>query len=1000
MKEPIDIFTNWDQLILEYADSRKHFFSENVRQKLAILELLISGYQNKYDATGQPLPFRKYLNDYFLFLKEWEKWLDEANLVDCSEPTSLNDTLESALRLFSSEDQQQITCDVIRPLKKDLLRVKVWKFHARRRLQIQKTVNHLTNLLRQLFNKQSRQPVIPMRTYQLEQFSRFQLRQFIAREERSWTHTELSQWATSYPRLQEAVNAMTVALNVKFSELIDQPDTAIFKEHLAQIQSILLDINTDFQRVNDEKQEEFYANWTAYTYRCHQKWSIAGTFLNPDSHYSDQKLASFESRESGRIKKDNSKWSRYYKALRDDWNKDLQLDQLNIRVILHLIDFSTSLQRKADKFILVHFNEAFNLLEENVQILTHNDKASEEYFIKQKNNLILRFRQNILPKMIQSILSAHLDKDFDNLTQSAIEAGEAIDHSMPIVHYYTKGSIIPRVRVDTIPLAELLKDEILSHFLLSCQRARNRYDHVQEQIFRDINEIDQIIEYNFNSAINLLEKQSIEEVILNIQDGLRRALRQVRDIHESITSGLNDVNQTLITSVSVALVELVSLKDSQKITALRIRWARARLIRRFTAASKNLLLILGQALPKLIRYVGDILNKLQHGYRKIRTATGLAVSEEDELRFVRKIVDIHNRSESLPYIYHHLFQIRPLEDHRFWAGREAEFLELSEIWEDYVTGFPTRVSIIGERGSGRTTLLNFFKSDIVKSKQIFTINLTRRITDESVLLSLIREQMPQLEALSLESIPEELSRKQIQGVLIIENIHLLYLKTMNGFSLLGKMIALIQAVSSGMLVIATSTTYSWQFLTRVIQIDQVFNRHIHLGPFSDEEAESIILKRHRISGYELNFKIPENDRKIRKISNPVKRQAAIKLDYFKRLNELSAGNITVAMTHWLNSVSELTSDTITLDPDLRYDTAFLLRLTMDQVFILGVILQHELMSSQEIARVLSMNPADTEKDVNILALRQVIQQINGSWSLAAVTYRPVVQMLKTKNIIH
>ena len=68
--------------------------------------------------------------------------------------------------------------------------------------------------------------------------------------------------------------------------------------------------------------------------------------------------------------------------------------------------------------------------------------------------------------------------------------------------------------------------------------------------------------------------------------------------------------------------------------------------------------------------------------------------------------------KTLPFVYQRLFEIKPLEDKRFYFGRDLEMKELSKAFNNWQSGKFSPTVIVGEKGSGSTTLINFFTENL------------------------------------------------------------------------------------------------------------------------------------------------------------------------------------------------------------------------------------------------------------------------------------------------
>ena len=106
-------------------------------------------------------------------------------------------------------------------------------------------------------------------------------------------------------------------------------------------------------------------------------------------------------------------------------------------------------------------------------------------------------------------------------------------------------------------------------------------------------------------------------------------------------------------------------------------------------------------------------------YFRIRKITGLAPTGIDiERELTRFLIETRKQMEALPFVYRRLFRIEPLLDDRFFSGRNDELIEFEQCFRNWQAGQFAITALVGEKGSGRTTLINFAEQRFLKNQSI------------------------------------------------------------------------------------------------------------------------------------------------------------------------------------------------------------------------------------------------------------------------------------------
>jgi hypothetical protein len=134
------------------------------------------------------------------------------------------------------------------------------------------------------------------------------------------------------------------------------------------------------------------------------------------------------------------------------------------------------------------------------------------------------------------------------------------------------------------------------------------------------------------------------------------------------------------------------------------------------------------------------------------------------------------------------------------------------------------------------------------------------------------------------------------------------------------------------------------------------------------------------------------------------KQQYFEKNYFENLNDLSAGNYSVAQLYWLRSTQQVLNDTITIGSLNAVDFSFTKAIPLSQMLILHTLLLHDGLSETHFREV-SEHQASKDVTATQLGLRQLrddglVALKDEVYTINPLLYRQIVQLLRSKNFLH
>lgn len=743
-----------------------------------------------------------------------------------------------------------------------------------------------------------------------------------------------------------------------------------------------------------------------------ENWKLAGSEILSNSSFNGKSTLSQWKFLETDFQSVKSSWQRHLDAEMKDWKRDNDLLLLRIRSAQICKDTLKALDKKIEEEIKPTFVEPAKMISDS---LDRFQKASisgadlEDEILSESRTTIRSLRRQLLPETMGAIAKADLTKSCKSYLSRIQHLIKSLTDEFAIMLESDLDSLKPESKVADIALKDLILEEHVPGLSTQHESFLESLEQMLDKVSRDISEIDQIIEFNLEAALERLgNQQDIEakkEAKDGIVDGLERAQNRLNDVIGQCDQ-ISGLCKTTLQNLTLELIDHIQdLADNEKIMDLKLRMARARTREEFRDLRRKVLNRTKHALPAFMAELRRLFKKSKHTYLRFRQVSGLTpVSADVDEKLSQFVIETQQRIDKLPFVYQSLFKVQPLEDERFFQGRDEDLGALKREYMAWQSGHFGATALIGEKGSGKTTTLNFARRQVFAGMPVTQIDLAGTTTcDEKGLVKILQDFLKDYSFRTIDELEGYISEAEIRRVIIVEDIQNLFLKTVDGFEALQRFLLLISRTHDSIFWVVSCTLYSWNYLDKVLDLTKYFQRVISMISFSQEDLEGIVLKRHRVSGYKLRFEPSEEIRqskKFKKLAGEEAQQDYLRQLYFAQLNKLAMGNITVTMMFWLSAILEIREDTmfISLDP---VDASFMVQLPNDELFTLAALIQHEMLNAEEHATIFNQEEDESLLLLTRMANRGILyKRSEGNYQINFMFYRATVRALSIKNIIH
>ncbi|MEL7001152.1 MAG: hypothetical protein AAFN93_00300, partial [Bacteroidota bacterium] len=556
--------------------------------------------------------------------------------------------------------------------------------------------------------------------------------------------------------------------------------------------------------------------------------------------------------------------------------------------------------------------------------------------------------------------------------------------------------------ISYVSTKELINFESLPQFEKVVKKVKFQISNNINEIQSKISELHQIAQFNLESALTLFDQPSEVDNPKNVAlEGIDRTLEKLDGVnvhferfrelfHEDLTQGLDELASSLI-----------KLTSNENIYEIRIRIAKGKAIKRSIQIKEDILDTVRNIFPKFIRFIRIKYAGSQSWIRNTFRKYGL-VDTDDVIstELADFLADTSQAVDRLPFVYRRLFKSSPLHDKTLFQGRKEELRVLNNAYNNWMKERFAASVVIGEKGSGVSSLINIYLRELSNSCEVIRFAPFKGVQSTDELLNLISHEL----SVNFRNV-NELVKYLVEGekrIVVVENIQLIFLKKVGGFSSLNQLMELISLTYKNVFWLMSCTAYSWDYLNKAISLSDHFSYTIKMKEFDNDTIIDIITRRHKISGYDVQFEASAenlNDKKFKKLKQE-EQQNQLKKEFFSDLNKIAKSNVSLGLIYWMRSTKEISGNTLMISSLKDIDFSFMKSLSINKAYALMELLLHDGLSEKEFCDITNQTVSRSRSVLNPLREDGIINYDDEVYHINPLLYRQTVNLLRTKNIIH
>lgn len=712
----------------------------------------------------------------------------------------------------------------------------------------------------------------------------------------------------------------------------------------------------------------------------------------------------------------NTELNNQYNRIFQGWRNTFfaQIDDLQVDLELYMIKYCSLQQFQLLQFschtrIQKAINDKIAIIDKEFSGLSDKIKKEKEILSiasllrKEKLAISERLDKNIIPQAIEAVYNQNIPELLSRLEFKIKEQINQMRTKRIIYSQTLYNGPISKRELSHFNPKELVEIDIFSKFSKINGNLKAKVNQSLELIQLNLNDLVGISDYNLDSAINAVEDNTgIDEVISISLTGIQRANSKASEVSKQLEEIEKTIDDTLKNSIHEFNESILSLTENENITQIRIKIAKAKALEKTEEYKRQILQNIKSFIPIALRFGREkgklAIQKIEDLLKQagLRENTHVLTAELSEF-----LSQTEKAIEKLPYVYKRLYQIKPLEDELFFEGRKAEFDQMQKAYENWKRGQISAICLHGEKGSGASSLINLFVKNLADQEH-YRHKFDQAYCTEDDFIAFFQRLLKDSKLKDYDAILKSLCSGE-KKIIILEDLQHFYLKKIKGFDALRMLLELISESSEHVFWLVEITSYTYSFLQKTVAIERYFRYPIELKKLDNQQIINLILKRHRVSGYHLQFNsfgLSPNERKKLRTMNEKNKQEYLKNSFFENLNQFAQSNISLALLYWLRSTESVSDNTIVMSQIQKLDFNFLNKLDNDSIFTLHSFLLHDSLSSAEHAEVFHQSIDLSRRTLMILEDQGLLNSNGDRYYLNRLLYRQVVNTLMNKNIIH
>lgn len=800
-------------------------------------------------------------------------------------------------------------------------------------------------------------------------------------------------------------------------EIKDKSEKTDFKFQIFAELENHLQVGVQHLKQFDENNEQQVTQYLSeFAHELLSKSRIAGTFQYPQKNLTIKKDRVLDKLSGDRFEKQRRKWFRFILSQYSDLNVQLEIARYGF--------LASSAKDEILGYTHEFFRDTFYLpIEQGVEATKKSIKEIDELKSsagvgKKLEELRIQLKEELQQNLVEPVSDVEKVlkpiRNIQNVLSDLQVESRRFSDEVTLAEKRESRYPVPFIEMDTIRWQSLAARFLKEEAVLKLDPTIQKFEELVAELITEVEEAAQVVDVNMLAAIESTQKDKNKELDETEQapvsialDGLKRAVSILEKKIKQVREKQNVYQQIVNTRLPTALHSLAGTMLRREFDQFELK-DKALLVKEqaFNWQEK------ASAKWALISEKAELgwrlaARKFKKSSRAISRYLGFKGEEVVSTKEKRNLAEYLARpgiSSDLPFVYKRLFDRDFSIDERFYKPPKNSFSLIRGAYDQWERGLGANVAIIGEKGSGKSTLIRFAEMNCLNGEKPVEVRFDSTFTEEDKLLKLLCETLGFKPVETREEFIEKVARKKNPSIVVVENLQNVFIRSINGYRALEAFWVIMSSTIDKIFWIVSCSRYTWDFFVKMSDADQYFSHIVETDRLEEADIREAILARHKSSGYELYFEPDDSlksSRAYKKLmDNEAKSQELVRDNFFSKLFKICEGNTSIAMIFWLQSIKEFNSQRFVFQPLEITELDKLQVPSISVLFTLAALVQHDSLNKDQVAQALHQNPSESRLMLARLKTKGIIYEGSSGFNLNHLVYRQVVRILKQRNIIH
>lgn len=781
--------------------------------------------------------------------------------------------------------------------------------------------------------------------------------------------------------------------------------TAEHDELRAKLADFLDQKIDDVSQQYSRNEEQWQQNFEECKHVITQKARRTDTLEQPRSRYSSQQIDELREDTEAMIRRRSSDWIQAQRQVLKKLDGITDYFVYRQEVSETVKKLVGEIGQVKEELLVQPVSELIQKIKDAQQRIGEGAAASS--FSQKRDELLTKMQENLLDPLSKTLEEDRFRRLIDGTVEKLLFRNNKLKEEIEIYYEARWQDFPPRAEVQVLPWQAIVTRRLNNELVNMLRQKKKEIREQLETYFDEFQEVHDVIRVNLDTSAGAEDSTDDPETSETVAvEGLQRAIVKLEADLEPIQQNQQELEELVQNKTETFNKQLWDLLTATGTGDFQLQDTSYRVRKKSSDLKKGLQSKTKYLQDKVSLFYRFGWGKTKKGYEQLSRFLGFKepeIAQEQKADIATYLSETDRRLRELPFVYRKLFSTETDLDRSFFVSPKESFTKFQKSFGMWEEGFGATCAAIGEKGAGKTTFVDLALEEQETSYPTKRIDLVDTIWTEEHLLNTFADQVG-VKATSIQELIDELNKGNRRKIIVLENLQNGYVRHINGYEAILNLLLLISETKESVFWFVSCSTYAWNLLGRVESAGEYFSHIIKVDTLDQQQIQTVIMRRHKVSGFELRFEADEETQASRGFRKLVDAEASaqeyLEERYFEKLARLSQGNASIAIIFWIRSIREFDETHFYIDPLEVASVEVIDELKPEVLFTLAALILHDTMTPEELAMAVNMDLRQSRLIFARLEAKGLLRESGEKYMLNHLMYRQVVNLLKHRNILH